>query len=71
MNPETPANRVFETEAVEYTPKLCRGCRRYYVSPKGARQLGCRQCYPMLGDTPEHKEGGMTLATSQSDRIPF
>lgn len=37
-----------QTEAVELTPKQCRLCGHYFVSPKGSRWMGCRTCYPTL-----------------------
>ena len=37
-----------QTEVVELTPKKCRGCDRFYISPKGSRWLGCRTCFPTL-----------------------
>lgn len=41
-----------QTDSITMTPKICRYCRGWYLSPQGARWLGCRECCPTLGAEP-------------------
>lgn len=39
-----------QTDATRMTPKVCRYCRSWYLSPLGSRWQGCRDCCPTLED---------------------
>jgi hypothetical protein len=66
-------------EPEELTPKVCRYCRCWYLSPKGSRWPGCRCCRPTLADTPTlpandlvlDGDGYATFANAQTGDIPF
>lgn len=68
-----------ETDVPYFTPKVCRYCRHWYVSPKGSRWPGCRQCCPQLDDRPVEPPplvfdpDGMPLSMTYypDDGIPF